>query len=222
MTVGDLMRTSVMTVERETPLKNVARILSEFAISGLPVVDADGVVVGVVSETDILFKQLVGNGTRARLVDVLSGAERSRRRKSEAQTAGEAMTSPAITIAPDASLADAARTMLEHAVNRLPVTENGQLVGIVARADLVRAFTRSDEEIANDVNAILTEGFSLEPTAIIVEVSDGRVTVAGEVDSTETAKLLEETLRELPGVVSVNAALMARSDDRDFSDVPFF
>ncbi len=222
MTVSDVMNTSVVTVARDTPLKNVARLLSEFAISGLPVVDDDGVVVGVVSETDILFKQLVDNGTRARLVEVLFGAERSRRRKTEAQRAGEAMTSPAITIAPDASLGDAARTMLEHAVNRLPVTENGQLVGIVACVDLVRAFARSDEEIADEVNAILTGRFWFDPTAVIVEVSDGRVTVAGEVDSTETATLLEETLRELPGVVSVSVALMARDDDRDFSDVPFF
>ena len=221
MTVGDLMKTSVMTVERDTPLKNVARILSEFGISGLPVVD-DGVVVGVVSETDILFKQLVGNRTRARLVEMLSAAQRARRRKTEAETAGEAMTSPAITVAPDASVAEAARTMLEHVVNRLPVTENGQLVGIVACADLVRAFTRSDEHIAHEVRAILAARFSLEPTAVIVEVSDGRVSVAGEVDSSETAKLLEEALRGLPGVVSVNAALMSRSDDRDFSDVPFF
>jgi CBS-domain-containing membrane protein len=112
--------------------------------------------------------------------------------------------------------------MLEHVVNRLPVTENGQLVGIVACADLVRAFTRSDEHIAHEVRAILAARFSLEPTAVIVEVSDGRVSVAGEVDSSEATKLLEEALRGLPGVVSVNAALMSRSDDRDFSDVPFF
>ncbi len=222
MTVGDLMKTSVRTVERNTPLRNVARILSELGISGLPVVDAGGAVVGVVSETDILFKEVGENRSRARLVELLSGAQRSRRRKAEAETAGEAMTSPAITIAPEASVAEAAHTMLAHAVNRLPVTENGRLVGIVACADLVRVFTRSDEEIADEVDAILTERFWLEPTALIVEVSDGRLTVAGEVDSSEAAKALEETLRDLPGVVSVNAALMARSDDRDLSDVPFF
>jgi CBS domain-containing protein len=222
MKVGDLMKMSVMTADPDTPLKNVARILSEFGISGLPVVNDGGAVVGVVSETDILFKELGGKGKRGRLLGALFPSWRSGRRKAEAETAGEAMTSPAITISADASIAAAARLMLERAVNRLPVTENGHLVGIVARADLVRAFSRSDEEIADDVSAILVDGFWLQPSAVVADVSDGRVTVAGEVDSSETAALLEETLRELPGVVSVNAALMSRSDGRDFSDVPFF
>ncbi len=221
MKVGDLMKTSVMTVEPDTPLKNVARILSEFGISGLPVVDAGGTVVGVVSETDILFKELGGKGTGGRLLETLFPSRRRGRRKAEAETAGEAMTSPAITISSDASVADAAHVMLERAVNRLPVTGKGGLVGIVARADLVRAFARSDEEIADEVKAILIDRFWMQPAAVIADVSDGRVTVAGEVDSSETAALLEEALRTLPGVVSVNAALISRSDGRDFSDVPF-
>jgi CBS domain-containing protein len=222
MKVGDLMKTSVMTVNPETPLKNVARILSEFGISGLPVVDDDGEVVGFVSETDILFKELGAKGKGERLLEALSPSRRRGRSKAEAETAGQAMTSPAITISSDASIADAARVMLARAVNRLPVTENGRLVGIVARADLVRAFTRSDAEIAKDVNAILIDRFWLQPTAVIADVSEGHVTVAGEVDSSETAAVLKETLRQLPGVASVNAALMSRSDGRDFSDAPFF
>lgn len=221
MKVGDVMKTAVMTVDPETPLKNAARILTEFGISGLPVVDADGAVVGVVSETDILFKELGARRRRARLADALSAARRSRRRKTGAETAGEAMTSPAVTISSDASVADAARVMLERRVNRLPVIRGDRLIGIVTRADLVRAFTRSDEEIAADLDALLVDRFWLQPTAVIADVSDGRVTLLGEVDSRETAAALEETVRQLPGVVSVNATLISRSDDRDFSDVPF-
>jgi len=220
MKVGDLMNTSVMTVDPDAPLKNVARILTEFGISGLPVVDEGGAVVGVVSKTDILFKEVGAEGRGGRLLEALSPSRRSGRRKAKAETAGEAMTSPAITTSCDASVADAARLMLTRAVNRLPVTDDGRLVGIVTRADLVRVFTRPDEEIANDVNAILIDRFRLLPRAVITDVSEGRVTVAGQVDSGETATLLEETLRTLPGVVSVNAALMSRGDGRDVS-VPF-
>jgi CBS domain-containing protein len=219
--VGDVMKTTVMTVEPDTPLKNAARILTEFGISGLPVVEADGAVVGVVSETDILFKEVGARQPRARLADALSAARRMRRRKTEAETAGEAMTSPAVTTSSEASVAEAARVMLERRVNRLPVIEGNRLVGIVTRADLVRAFTRSDEEIAADLDALLVDRFWLQPTAVIADVSDGRVTLLGDVDSRETAAALEETVRQLPGVVSVNAALISRSDDRDFSDVPF-
>jgi CBS domain-containing protein len=221
MKVGDLMKTSVMTVDPDTPLKNAARILGEFGISDLPVVNDGGVVVGVVSETDVLFKELSAKGKGERLLEALFPSRRSGRKKAEAETAGEAMTSPAITISSNASVADAGRVMLARAIKRLPVVENGRLVGIVARADLVRAFTRSDEEIADEVSAILIDRFWLQPSAVIIDVSEGRVTVAGEVDSGQTAALLEETLRELPGVVSVNAALMSRSGGRDFSDVPF-
>ena len=220
MKVSDLMETSVITVDRDAPLKNVARILTEFGISGLPVVDEGGAVVGVVSKTDILFKEVRAEGRGGRLLEAVSRSRRSGRKKAEAETAGEAMTSPAITTSSDASVADAARLMLTRAVNRLPVTDNGRLVGIVTRVDVVRVFTRSDEEIAGEVNAILTDRFGLLPRAVITDVSEGRVTVAGQVESSETATLLEETLRTLPGVVSVNAALTWRGDGRDVG-VPF-
>ncbi len=221
MNVRKLMRTPVMTVKPDTALKDVARLLCEFGISGVPVVNDDGAVVGVVSETDILFKELRIDGQRGRLRDVVFRSRRRTQKKAEAVTAGDAMTSPAVTISPEARVADAACLMIDRGVNRLPVVKDDRLVGLVARADLVRAFIRPDEELAAEVERILIDRFWLQPPAVTVDVWDGQVTVTGEVDSTQTALLVEQTLREVPGVLCVSSALVSRSKDGDFSEVPF-
>src|SRR3954451_24247248 len=144
MIVSQLMTTNVLTVTPETSLKEVATILSERRISGLPVV-ADGIVVGVVSEADILLRERgapeVQHGVLARL-----RLRRADDARLHATTAGEAMTSPALTVGPRKRVHEAARLMTDRRINRLPVVAGGALVGIVTRADLVRAFTRSDEQ----------------------------------------------------------------------------
>jgi CBS domain-containing protein len=142
MTVHDVMTQAVTSVQPETPLKDVARLLVANGISGLPVVDADRRVVGVVSEADLLIKEQGADALprrRAARVRGESHATKSRLAKVGATTAGTAMTSPAITIDPDASLQAAAATMVDGGINRLPVTKDGMLVGIVTRADLIRA-----------------------------------------------------------------------------------
>src|SRR3990172_8960294 len=150
MKVKDVMTYEVVTVSPETSLKEVAATLVQHGISGVPVVDAEDRVLGVVSEGDVLFKE---RGAEARrggpLKWMLDGASYANSLKADALSAREAMTSPAITIGPVPSLTEAARRMSDRGVNRLPVVENGVLVGIVTRADLVRAFVRSDEEIAH-------------------------------------------------------------------------
>jgi CBS domain-containing protein len=133
MKVRDVMRTDVTTVERSTSLREVAKILAEHGISGVPVVDGDGNVVGVVSEADILMKErgpdLRRRGWVARLLDP---PDPDAAGKLEARTAGEAMTSPAITVEPGAHVAQAAGLMTEEGVNRLPIVDDGALVGIVS------------------------------------------------------------------------------------------
>ncbi|HEX2505225.1 MAG TPA: CBS domain-containing protein, partial [Gaiellaceae bacterium] len=145
LTVRDVMTSRVAAVGPGATLKQVAETLLDRRISGLPVVDEAHRVLGVVSETDIVAKTAEGvvvGGLSAVLADVSGGG-----RRLEATLAGEAMTSPAVTIDPDASLSDAARLMIARRVNRVPVVENGRLAGILTRADVVRAFTRSDTEI---------------------------------------------------------------------------
>ena len=140
-----------MTVEPLTPLKEVARLLVERRVSGVPVVDDDGTVVGVVSEGDILVKERDRQSPASLLGHLLEWDEGNRLRR-EARDAADAMTGPAVTIRPSRSVSEAASLMLDRSVNRLPVVDqHGKLVGIVTRADLVRAFARSDEEIEREI-----------------------------------------------------------------------
>jgi CBS domain-containing protein len=205
MHVQDVMTEDVATVRPETPLKEVAALLVEKRISGLPVCDADGALLGVVSEADILVKEEGVEPERRRALAWLlrgdNGAD-----KIAATTAGEAMTSPAVTIDPRRPVSDAARLMIERSVNRLPVVEGARLVGIVTRADLVAAFTRSDEEIRREiVDELLVRTLWIEPGLLRVDVDEGRVTISGQVDTQTELELAAAFIRRVPGVVDVDA-----------------
>jgi CBS domain-containing protein len=219
LTVRDAMTPKTITVGPDAQLKDVARVLIDAGISGVPVVDESGAVLGIVSEADFLIK---GQGAQAlrhrRLARLLGESETTRRQvaKIAARTAGEAMSSPAVTIAPTRSLQDAAATMTRAAVNRLPVVENGRLVGIVTRADLVRAYLRTDEELARTIREdVLLRILWLDPAAFEVQVMDGEATVRGHVERRSTARIVEETIAMVPGVVSLAADIRWTLDDRD-------
>ena len=210
MKIKDVMTVDVLTVPTGKTLKETAQILASTGISGLIVVDDDRKVVGVISEADILFKERSPERRRGGsfawlfFPDMLENEA-----KLDARTAGEAMSSPAITIGPDRPVGEAAARMLDDAVNRLPVVgEDGELLGIVTRADLVRAFTRSDGEIEMEIRKeLISRTFWLQPTDLEVEVREGEVTVAGEVDTKSDAELLPELIAQVPGVVSVESKL---------------
>jgi CBS domain-containing protein len=137
------MTESVFTVTPETPLKTVARRMLEYGVSGMPVIQQERVV-GVISETDILFKERVAPG-RTGFVDwLVHYGDDPPLAKLEARTAGDGMTAPAVTIVPRRTLADAAALMLDLRIDRLPVVDGDQLVGIVTRTDVVRAFAAED------------------------------------------------------------------------------
>ena len=123
MKVTDVMTENVFTVTRDMPLMLVAVRMLEFGISGMPVVE-DGRVLGVVSETDILYKERAAPD-RAKLADWLAHhPDDPPRAKLEARTAGEAMTTPAVTIAPGRSVSDASALMLDLGIDRLPVARS--------------------------------------------------------------------------------------------------
>lgn len=210
MKIADLMTREVVSVAPETSLKEIAELLVERRISGVPVVDAGARVLGVVSEADIVRQEagrVRARGLLARLF--------SRRGASEARTAREAMTSPPVTIASEQQVAQAARLIGDRQVNRLPVVdEAGTLVGIVTRADLVRAFVRSDEEIARELrDDVVLRSLWIDPAAVQITVSDGDVVLAGTVDSKTDARLLEQFAACVPGVVSVRSRLRWRIDE---------
>lgn len=219
MTVRDVMTAPVFSVSPSTPLKEVAHLLVEHRISGVPVVDPDGIPLGVVSEADLLLKEGGHDVARRRWFGRFLGETRetkSRQAKIGAITAGEAMTSPAATIEAGRSTNAAATMMVDRGVNRLPVVEDGVLVGIVSRADLVRAFVRTDEQLAETIrNDVLLRVLWLDPSTFDVRVENGVATVAGRVDRRSMADMIERAIRNVPGVVDVVCAVTwSVEDDR--------
>jgi CBS domain-containing protein len=205
------MTRDVVTVSPQTPLKDAAELLAQHRISGLPVVDEESVV-GVLSEADIVARSTGSRESRSLIREFLS--TRSPEPDVEATRVGDAMSSPAITIAPERPVAEAARVMVERGVNRLPVVDGSQLVGIVTRADLVRAFVRPDDELEREIREDVAEGaLWIDPSRLEIGVAGGAVTLGGEVERQVDANLLERFAAAVPGVVSVRSELKWRLDE---------
>ena len=206
MRVRDVMATDVATVAPDTDLRDVAALLVEKRISGVPVVEGRRVA-GIVSERDILFKERPSDGLHRGVLAWLMD-EGDLMLKIDARTAGAAMTSPAITIGPARGVADAAVLMLDEGVSRLPVVDHGELVGIVTRHDLVRAFARSDDAIQQEIASDpLIRSYWQRPGAYDIAVARGEVTLTGKVGSKEQAHLIEAFVDRVPGVVAVTSRL---------------
>ena len=179
--VSDVMTVSVVTVDRITPYKEIARLLAEHRISGVPVLKMGREVVGVVTEADLLAAQA---STARRLHAAATGRSWfPHRQQHPALTAGELMTTPAITIGPHATVPAAARLMNTHHIRRLPVVDDqGRLIGVVSRRDLLSVFLRPDEDIAADIRKVLDEIIQAEPGEAEVSVRNGIVTLTGSLD----------------------------------------
>ena len=221
MRVENVMTSTVETVTPETPLKKVAEILARLGVSGLPVVDSDKVV-GVVSEQDILLKERAENPSRTGLLGLLLDDRAEIDAKLHARTAGEAMTAPAITIGPDRPLTEAAARMIDAHINRLPVVDDDEkLVGIVTRADLVRAFVCSDDEIAQEIkNDVVLRMLWIPPESIGVTVENGEVRITGQVETKAEAEIVPHFVQRVPGVVAVVSELTWATEGENGGRVP--
>ncbi|WP_150136393.1 CBS domain-containing protein [Streptomyces hyaluromycini] len=216
--VGEVMTSDVVEAHPETSFKDVVRLLDRHRISGLPVVDDDDKVVGVVSQTDLVRRQA------ARSPD--DRARRSRRHPSSrlrrprsgavarAVTARDLMSTPAITVHPEQRIADAARVMERHGVERLPVVdEEDRLIGIATRRDLLRVFLRTDEEIGREVREeVLDLALGLPAGSVTVSVRDGMVTLAGAVPHHGDIPTAIRLTYRVDGVVGVVNGLACRAD----------
>jgi CBS domain-containing protein len=210
-TVRDVMTTRVIAVRKDASFKEMAAMLRSSRISAFPVLDDAGRVTGVVSEGDLLVKEAV----QADGVSVLAALRHWREDDMAAGvTAGDLMTEPAITIGPDATVAEAARLMYDRRVKRLPVvTAAGKLVGIISRADVLSVFERSDEQIQGEiVRTVLPDVLGSVPANCKVIVRDGIVTLTGSMISEGDAKAAMEAVRHVEGVVAVRDRL-GRPDD---------
>ncbi|MHB1433060.1 MAG: CBS domain-containing protein [Streptosporangiaceae bacterium] len=210
--VIDVMATDVVTVDRATPYKQVARMLAEHDVSALPVLSGGGRVLGMVSEADVLRKEERSFG---RLGAGLPRRTHHEKEQAAALTAGELMTSPAVTIHPDAPLGAAARLMNGHHIRRLPVVNPaGELIGVVSRQDLLGVFLRSDDEIAAEVADALTRLLTEGPVQVAVTVREGMVTMTGRVPQAEQIGTVVRMAADIDGVVAVTSRLTAGPDER--------
>ncbi|MFC0602525.1 CBS domain-containing protein [Streptomyces palmae] len=216
--VGEVMTREVVEARRETPLKDVARLLAQHRISGLPVLDHDDKVLGVISETDLIRRQAAQGADRPARWFRLPALRRSARRAAAAAravTAEDLMTSPAVTVHPEQRVADAARVMERHGVERLPVVdEEDRLIGIATRRDLLRVFLRTDEEIRRDVIAeVFTRAMRRPPDAVTISVRDGMVTLGGCLERRSDIPLAIQLTYRIDGVVGVVNGLTCDADD---------
>jgi CBS domain-containing protein len=209
--VSDLMTRDVVRTGRDTPFKEIAKLLMEYDITALPVVDDADRPVGVVSEADLLRKEAQQPDPAGLLP--AAHTQHADRAKAEAITAEGLMTSPAVVSHPEWSVVEAAREMESHHVKRLPVVDDsGRLVGVISRADLLRVFLRRDSAIREEIQGdVLTRTLGLAPYSVTVHVVDGRVTLKGTVEQANLIPVVERLCRGVDGVVDVRSDLEHKS-----------
>ncbi|AWZ03405.1 MULTISPECIES: CBS domain-containing protein [unclassified Streptomyces] len=187
--VGEVMTAEVIAVDRSATFREIVKLLADYDITGLPVVDEDDRVVGVVSESDLLART--------------------------ARTAADIMSAPAVTVRAQESVSEAGQLMTRRGVERLPVIdEEERLIGIVTRRDLLRVFLRPDAEIRRHVSDdVLSDSIGAPTRAVDVHVLDGVVTLRGRLERQSQIPLALRLTARLDGVVAVVDELTARMDD---------
>jgi CBS domain-containing protein len=205
--VKDVMTTRVVYAKRDATFKSLAARMRELRISGFPVVDDAGKVIGVVSEADLLKKEALASGEG--LTGVLSGLLRHKEfEKADGLIAADLMTCPAVTVSPDDTVAQAARVMYSRKLKRLPVIDKaGQLAGIVTRTDILAVFDRPDASIHKEITGKILSDYLMDPRRFSVTVKDGIVTLHGEPETADVGHQLVRTVRHIQGVVAVRDRL---------------
>jgi CBS domain-containing protein len=214
--VKDVMTTPVVTVGPTTPFKEVVARLAQHRVNAVPVVDDDNRVLGVVSEADLLLKE---EFPEPEMDTPLRWTRRDRRErgKAAASVARDLMTVAVVSIAPEATVAEAARRMRTAGVKRLPVVERGgRLVGIVSRGDLLKVFDRSDADIRREIiEDVIVGELMMAPSRFFLHVNDGVVALQGRVERRSLLPYVVRAVQGVEGVVRVENRLAYDLDDRD-------
>ncbi len=214
----EIMSSPVITVSPDTPFRNIVAMMLQHGISGLPVVDEDGRLLGIVTEADLLLKEeephaqpalIPWHGSSLRLERILD-----RHRKFEGMMAGDLMTENVVTATEETSAHQLAHLMLAREINRIPILHDGRIVGIVTRADILKLFTRGDQALLEAVREVLVRDLWIDPKGLSISCLNGIVAVAGEVDRRTDRDLLFRWIKSIDGVVGVNVdQLEFRIDD---------
>jgi CBS domain-containing protein len=222
MKAKEIMVRDVVAVSPTTPVREAARMMVDHRVSGLPVVDADGRVVGIVSEGDLIHRAETGTERRRSWwLEALAGAEELARDYvlSHARKVGDVMTRRVISAAEESELGQIAALMERHRVKRVPIVRDGRLVGIVSRADLVKAYLQvatrpaqalTDADIRSRLDAVLAHEPWVDTALLNVSVDEGVVELGGCVSSDEQRKALQVAAEALPGVRTVHNHVVVR------------
>ncbi|MFD0268241.1 CBS domain-containing protein [Streptomyces sp. NPDC127106] len=207
-TVADVMTTRVIAVTPSTGFKDIAAAIERWKVTALPVIEGEGRVVGVVSEADLLPKEEF-HEHRPGMIEQMRRLGATA--KAGSTLAEDLMTTPAITIRPDATLPQAARIMADRHVKRLPVVDaDGTLKGIVSRADLLKVFLRTDEDLTAEIRqSVVKRLFPLSHAAVKVTVAQGIATLTGQVKDRDLIPLAERLTHSVEGIVDVRCRLQA-------------
>jgi CBS domain-containing protein len=203
--VEEIMTTQVVAVKLGASFKEMAARLRENRVSAFPVIDDDGKVIGVVSEADMLAKEVLNADHTGTITAMLHGRQQD---KADGLTARDLMTHPAVTVTPADSAEQAARLMYTLQVKRLPVIDRGgRLVGIISRTDVLAVYDRPDDEIRQEIIGEIVPGFGQDPDQFTVSVQEGVVTLEGSPQSVELGHDLVHKIRHVQGVVAVRDCL---------------
>jgi CBS-domain-containing membrane protein len=209
MRVRDVMTTAVVSVGPDASFRELVGLMLDHGISGIPVVDDDRRPIGIVTEADLVSKEAYG--ARRRVLDVAAAASfRAENRwaiKARGMTAAALMSTPVRTVRLDDLVRLAAARMVTMGVKRLPVVDDdGRLVGIVSRSDVLQLFHRTDRLVRIDIERLLRDPLSApDDHEVTAHVRDGIVTLAGRVSLASHRRLIETMVREVPGVVDVQS-----------------
>ncbi len=191
------MTSPVYTVTEHTPVETAAGLMTANAVTALPVVDSANFLVGMVSESDLLWHRVPADPTaHARRLPDTDPANRPNR-------VGEVMSPYAVTTAPDADVAEVAEQMLDHDVRSMPVLEDRVVVGIISRRDILRAMVRSDDVLTREVQHRLDE-FADRPRRWRATVERGVARIAGDFDNESEQAIVAVLARTVPGVAAVD------------------
>jgi CBS domain-containing protein len=222
--VREIMTKDVVSVRTYTPFRLVASAMLGHDVGAVPVVDALGHPVGMVSRTDLLAKRAhLGHGPLGSVWERITARGRRTEAAAQGATAARLMSHRAVTVTPQDTVFRAAYLMRRHDVSHLPVVdERGIVVGIVSRGDLIGEFMREDKPIREDVLTEVLAGRIEDPDEVEVTVESGVVTLEGQVRMASDALYLVEASRRIAGVIDVVDLLRWTTDDRRPQVSPLF
>jgi len=214
MKVRDVMTGDPLTVRTDTPFKDIVRTMDRHCVSGLPVVDDAGRVLGIVTTADLMFKEHRPDHAIVRSPGARSSTARAERlRRVHGCVAGELMSTPAVRVDADADLRIGARLLSRHGIARLAVTSRGKIVGMLSRGDVLKAFMRSDADLRREIETTLRHDVASDTSGVKVAIDDGVVRLTGSVELASTKHTIHFHVERVDGVTRVIDDVLARFDD---------